>query len=64
MTEKKKRGFAAMSKEKQLACAKKGGASVASANRSFSRDPTLAERAGRTGGQRSKGGGRPSVAKL
>ena len=49
--QKAKRGFAAMDREKQRAIASKGGQSVPSEKRSFSRDPELAAEAGRKGGQ-------------
>jgi uncharacterized protein len=59
-----KRGFASMSPERQLAIAQKGGASVKAQNRSFSRDPELASRAGSLGGKASHAGGRkPKVLK-
>ena len=44
---KVRKGFACMSLERRTAAARKGGASVAPANRSFSRNPTLAAEAGR-----------------
>ena len=47
---KSKRGFAAMSPERQLALASMGGKAVAPENRSFSRDTDLAAAAGRKGG--------------
>lgn len=53
---KAKRGFAAMSPEKQLEIARKGGASVPADKRSFSQDRGLAESAGRKGGEASNGG--------
>lgn len=43
-----------MDPEKQRELARKGGSSVAAANRSFSRDPQLAAEAGRKGGMRPK----------
>lgn len=52
------RGFAAMDPEKRRAIARKGGASVDPANRSFAKDRELAMRAGRAGGEASNGGGR------
>lgn len=52
------RGFAAMSVEKRREIARKGGASVPSQKRSFSKDRALAMRAGRKGGEASRGGGR------
>ena len=48
----KPRGFAAMSKEKQLELAAKGGQSVPAEKRSFSQNRELASEAGRKGGQR------------
>jgi len=47
---KSRRGFASMSPEKRREIASKGGQSVAPENRSFSKDRTLAARAGRKGG--------------
>ena len=47
---KSRRGFASMSPEKRREIASKGGKSVAPENRSFSKDRTLAARAGRIGG--------------
>lgn len=58
-----KRGFAAMSPEKRLAIARKGGASVPSHKRSFSLNRDLATEAGRKGGVNSHGGGRPTGSK-
>lgn len=55
---KLRRGFAAMSPEKQLEIARKGGASVPHDKRSFSQDRDLAAEAGRRGGMASHGGGR------
>jgi len=49
--EPRKRGFATMSKERRREIARKGGASVAPENRSFSRDRDLAARAGMIGGE-------------
>ena len=46
-----KRGFAAMDQQKQREIASKGGQSVPSEKRSFSKDPGLAAQAGRKGGQ-------------
>ena len=46
-----KRGFAAMDQVKQRQIASKGGQSVPSEKRSFSKDPELAAEAGRKGGQ-------------
>ncbi|MBM3609226.1 MAG: stress-induced protein [Alphaproteobacteria bacterium] len=48
---KSRRGFASMSPEKRRQIASLGGRSVAPENRSFSRDRTLAARAGSKGGQ-------------
>ena len=45
------RGFASMDREKQLAIARKGGASVPNEKRSFSQNRRLAAEAGRKGGQ-------------
>jgi len=53
------RGFAAMSQEKRRAIASKGGASVPSEKRSFTKSRELAVSAGRKGGEASRGGGRP-----
>lgn len=50
---KARRGFAAMSPEKRIAIARKGGASVAPENRSYSKDRGLAISAGRKGGEAS-----------
>lgn len=47
---KPRRGFAAMTPERQRELARKGGKSVPDSKRSFSRDPELASRAGRKGG--------------
>lgn len=58
VTGKKPRGFASMSPEKRREIARRGGAAVAPANRSFSKNPDLAASAGRAGGLVSKGGGR------
>lgn len=49
------RGFAAMSKEKRTAIAKKGGSSVNPVLRSFYKNRELAAEAGRKGGQTGKG---------
>lgn len=48
---KQKRGFAAMSLEKRREIAALGGAAVKREDRPFARDPELAKRAGRAGGQ-------------
>ena len=45
-----KRGFAGMDEEKQRDIARKGGESVPSEERSFSKDDELASEAGRKGG--------------
>jgi uncharacterized protein len=45
------RGFASMSEEKRREIARKGGASVPNAKRSFSQNPHLAVEAGRKGGE-------------
>jgi len=57
-TTKSRRGFAAMSPERRREIARKGGASVPSEKRSFSKDRDLAVSAGRVGGENSRGGGR------
>lgn len=44
------RGFAAMTLEKRTAIAKRGGAGVAAANRSFAKNADLARAAGQRGG--------------
>jgi general stress protein YciG len=49
------RGFASMDPEKQRDIASKGGQSVPSSERSFSKDPALAAEAGRKGGQSTGG---------
>ena len=55
---KQKRGFAAMSVERRREIAHKGGSSVPSEKRSFSKNKELATEAGRKGGGISRGGGR------
>ncbi len=50
MKKKSTRGFASMDPEKQRAIARKGGESVPSDKRSFSKNPDLAAAAGRKGG--------------
>lgn len=50
-TEKKARGFAAMSPERQREIARLGGRAVPPEKRSFSQNGTLAAAAGRKGGQ-------------
>lgn len=57
---KKRVGFAGMDREQQRAIASKGGQSVRAEDRMFKRDPELASKAGRKGGQASRGGGRRS----
>ena len=52
------RGFAAMTLERRLEIARKGGASVPSEKRSFARNRDLAVTAGRKGGEISCGVGR------
>jgi uncharacterized protein len=47
------RGFASMSPERQQELARKGGASVPAAKRSFSQNRDLASHAGRLGGEAS-----------
>ncbi len=56
----KGRGFAGMDPDRQREIARKGGKSVPAEERSFSKDHELASEAGRKGGERSHGGGRPS----
>ena len=57
-----KRGFAAMDRNKQREIASKGGQSVPSEKRSFSKDPELAAEAGRKGGQSVPAGvGQPTL---
>lgn len=56
---KARRGFACMTPERRQEIARKGGASVPAEKRSYSQDRELAARAGKLGGQISKGGGRP-----
>lgn len=51
---KARRGFAAMSEEQRIRIASRGGSAIKPENRSFSRDPELARRAGRKGGSRKK----------
>lgn len=55
---KSRRGFAAMDPEKRRAIARKGGASVPSEKRSFTKNRELAVTAGSKGGSSSRGGGR------
>jgi general stress protein YciG len=52
---KLRRGFAAMSPERQREIARKGGASVPSDRRSFSKDRGLAASAGKKGGEAPRG---------
>lgn len=51
----KKRGFAAMDKDRQREIARKGGAATPDASRSFSRNHDLAVEAGRKGGMTPRG---------
>lgn len=51
---KSKRGFAGMDPERQREIARKGGASLAPEQRSFSQDRGLATSAGRKGGLQGK----------
>lgn len=55
------RGFAAMHPDKRREIARKGGASVAPGNRTFSKSRDLAAIAGRLGGQNSRGGRKPTA---
>jgi general stress protein YciG len=50
----KTRGFASMDPARRQEVARRGGASAAPANRTFSRDPELAREAGRKGGLKSR----------
>jgi len=50
MTEKSKRGFASMDKDRQREIARQGGQSVPSEKRSFSKNAELASQAGSKGG--------------
>jgi len=56
--EKKQKGFRVMDPETVRKIAVMGGKATPSGERGFSRNRDLAVRAGRKGGQRSKGGGR------
>jgi general stress protein YciG len=47
------RGFAAMSRDKRTAIARRGGLAVADDKRSFAKDRQLARDAGRKGGERA-----------
>lgn len=49
-----RRGFAAMDPERRREIARKGGASVPAASRSFAKDHDLAARAGRVGGSATR----------
>ena len=51
MTDKSKRGFASMDKDRQREIARKGGQSVPNEKRSFSTNPELAAQAGHKGGR-------------
>jgi general stress protein YciG len=62
-TSKSKRGFAAMSLDKQREIASKGGRSVPSDKRSFFSNRDLASQAGRRGGRLSRPGGTRSSGK-
>ena len=55
-----KRGFASMDPERQREIARKGGASVPSDKRSFSKDRKLAVSAGSLGGKAGRKGGEAS----
>lgn len=59
---KSRRGFAAMSPERRLEIAKRGGASVPADKRSFTKNRDLAASAGAKGGAASRGGGRKPAA--
>ncbi|MDP3869141.1 general stress protein [Phenylobacterium sp.] len=50
-TTKARRGFAAMSPEKRLEIARRGGKAVRPENRSFAKNRDLAASAGRKGGE-------------
>ena len=52
------RGFAAMDPDRRRQIARKGGAAVPAAKRSFAKDRGLAASAGAKGGATSRGGGR------
>eukprot|EP01041_Mallomonas_annulata_P036665 gene36665-biopygen28687 len=54
-TPRAKRGFAAMTLERRLEIARKGGASVPGEKRSFALNRDLAVTAGRKGGEISRG---------
>lgn len=58
---KSRRGFAAMDPERRREIARKGGAAVPAALRSFAKDRDLASRAGTAGGRTSRGGARRST---
>ena len=58
-----KRGFALMDPARLREVAAMGGAAVDASNRSFSQDRSLAADAGRKGGKKSHGGGRPKIGK-
>lgn len=61
MEEKPKmnKGFRAMDPDRQREIARKGGASVDAANRSFSKNRELAKAAGSKGGKASHGSRKP-----
>lgn len=52
---KSKRGFASMDPARQREIARKGGASVPADKRSFSQNRSLAQQAGKKGGEASHG---------
>lgn len=56
MTEKAKKGFAAMSPEKQREIASKGGAAAHALGKAHQWTPSTAAIAGRKGGRASRGG--------
>ncbi len=51
LTKPSKRGYAGMDPERRRAIAAKGGAAVPKEKQAYSKDPELASRAGRKGGQ-------------
>jgi general stress protein YciG len=51
---KSRRGFAAMSAEMRAKIASRGGRAVRAEDRSFSKDPELARKAGQKGGLRNR----------
>lgn len=56
MTEKAKKGFAAMSPEKQREIASKGGTAAHQQGKAHQWTPSTAAEAGRKGGRASRGG--------